>query len=171
MIQEHGSCVEFFQEQKIECLTIDVDHEGAALGGDTGDLFEIIRLYMERFGRPNNYLEPGDEVDKKRAEEMLKQEQAELEAKQAGQIKMAEDTKAAALDSGLDGERLKLIDQHESRQAALAAKPLRPFLMYSAIPALSDALVELCRANPADPIEFLASYLEDAATKDFLAKQ
>ena len=29
----------------------------ARLGGDTGDLFEMIRLYMERFGRPHNYLE------------------------------------------------------------------------------------------------------------------
>jgi adenylate kinase len=170
MIEKHGSCVEFFQDQKIECLTLDVDHEGAALGGDTGDLFEMIRLYMERAGRPNNYLESGDNVDKRRLEDMLKQEQAELEAKQAGQIKTAADTKAAAVDPGLDGARLKLIDQHESRQADLGAKPLRPFLMNSAIPALSDALVELCRANPADPIEFLASYLEDEATRDFLAK-
>jgi len=196
MIQEHGSCVEFFQEPmaslsdevqkrvkeseeelkkwkecRIECLTIDVDQEGAALGGDTGDLFEMIRLYMERFGRPHNYLESGDDVDKKRAEEMLKLEQAEREAKEAGQIKMAAESKAAALDPGMDGERLICIDQHESRQAELAAKPLRPFLMYSAIPALSDALVELCRANPADPIEFLAAYLEAEATRDFLAEK
>jgi adenylate kinase len=168
MIAKSGSCVEFFQDQKIECLTLDIDHEGAALGSDTGDLFEMIRLYMERKGRPNNYLKSGDDVDKERLEAMLKQEQAELEAKQAGQSKKAADTKAAAMDSGQDGERLILIDQHESRQAELAAKPLRPFLMHCAIPALSDALVELCRGNPADPIEFLASYLEDEATRDFL---
>merc|ERR1712182_23805 len=111
------------------------------------------------------------DVDKKRAEEMLKLEQAEREAKEAGQIKMAAESKAAALDPGMDGERLICIDQHESRQAELAAKPLRPFLMYSAIPALSDALVELCRANPADPIEFLAAYLEAEATRDFLAEK
>jgi hypothetical protein len=170
MITKNGSCVEFFQEQKIECLTLDIDHEGAALGSDTADLFEMIRLYMERLGRPNNYLKSGDDVDKERLEAMLKQEQAEMEAKEAGQGKKAADTKAAAVDSGHDGERLILIDQHESRQAELAAKPLRPFLMNCAIPALSDALVELCRANPADPVEFLAAYLEDEATRDFLAK-
>lgn len=38
--------------------------------------------------------------------------------------------------------------------------------MECAIPALSDALVELCRASPDDPLEFLAAYLESEALAD-----
>ena len=47
--------------------------------------------------------------------------------------------------------------QQEQEREAWLKRPLRPFLMDCAVPALSDALVELCRASPEDPLECAAA--------------
>merc|ERR1719321_178236 len=76
-----GSCVDFFQDNGVEVLTIDADHEGAAQSEKGDDLFEMVRLYMERDGRPNNYLEAGDVVDKRKHDELFAIEKEEEEAR------------------------------------------------------------------------------------------
>lgn len=160
-----GSCVEFFQDQKIETLHVDIDAEGPA--SDAKDLFETCRLYMEAKGRPYNYLESAEIVDLRRQAELDEMEKQLSDGTVATQQRrMSVQQEGQQAESEVATERLKLIAQHDAEREEWVKKPLRPFLMEGAIPSLSDALVELCRASPDDPIEFLATYLENEALAD-----
>jgi adenylate kinase len=167
LIQQSGSCVDFFQDNQIETLHVDIDAEGGH--ATPQDLFETARIYMEAKGRPYNYLESSEVVDARRFEEL---EAAEQETAQSAETETrAATTKEKDPESESKGEadRIRIIAKHENERDAWLKKPLRPFLMDCAVPALSDALVELCRASPEDPLEFLASYLEREAVKDYVA--
>merc|ERR1719263_2496738 len=64
LIQQSGSCVDFFQDNQIETLHVDIDAEGGH--ATPQDLFETARIYMEAKGRPYNYLESSEVVDARR---------------------------------------------------------------------------------------------------------
>ena len=49
----------FFQDAKTECFEMQAD-------GESYEMFESMRIYIERFGRPNNYLKKMDELNKQR---------------------------------------------------------------------------------------------------------
>lgn len=40
-----------------------------------------------------------------------------------------------------------------------ASQPLRNFLMKHVMPTLSEGLIEVCKARPDDPVDFLAEFL------------
>ena len=55
----------------------------------------------------------------------------------------------------------KLAEVKKQEQEALEAvsAPLRNYLMRHVMPTLTQGLVEVCKARPEDPIDFLAEYL------------
>lgn len=57
----------FFQEHKTEVFQIGCD-------GNTFEMFESMRIYIERDGRSYNYLPKVRELNKKREEELQKEE-------------------------------------------------------------------------------------------------
>ena len=57
----------FFQEHKTEVFQIGCD-------GNTFEMFESMRIYIERNGRSYNYLPKVRELNKKREEELLNEE-------------------------------------------------------------------------------------------------
>jgi len=57
----------FFQENKTEVFVIGAD-------GNTFEMFESMRIYIERSGRSYNYLPKVRELNKKRDEELNKEE-------------------------------------------------------------------------------------------------
>jgi len=64
--------VRFFQENKTEVFEIDCD-------GEEFEMFQSMRIYIERNGRPYNYLSSVDELNVQR-EEHLTLEEAEWRA-------------------------------------------------------------------------------------------
>lgn len=55
--------------------------------------------------------------------------------------------------------KLSQVRAEEKAQLDEAALPLRTFLMRHVMPTLTEGLMEVCKARPEDPIDFLAEYL------------
>ena len=58
----------FFQENNTELFEVDWD-------GENFEMFESMRIYIERDGRPYNYLKSVGELNKKREEHLTEEEQ------------------------------------------------------------------------------------------------
>lgn len=59
--------------------------------------------------------------------------------------------------------RLDIIRRHEEEQKQLQGMPLRAYLMEHMVPSLTEGLIDLCKVLPEDPVDYLASYLENHA--------
>jgi len=131
-------------------------------GKDDEDLFESTRIYMEREGRPFNYLPTEAEV----ASEILAKREA---------LRKAE-TEAAAAGADLEGkgavqqsetrrqaERMAIISKHLKEHQQLRDTPVREYLMEYMIPSLTEGLIEVCKVMPDNPTDYLAKYLEEHA--------
>lgn len=57
----------FFQDNKTEIFEMDAE-------GDKFEMFESMRIYVERFGRPYNYLKSVKYLNQKREEHLLEEE-------------------------------------------------------------------------------------------------
>ena len=71
LFQEEGDTfptTKFFQDNKTEIFEIDAE-------GDKFEMFESMRIYIERFGRPYNYLKSVKHLNQKREEYLLEEEQ------------------------------------------------------------------------------------------------
>ena len=55
--------------------------------------------------------------------------------------------------------KLAEVRRQEQETLEAAAAPLRTYLMKNVMPSLASALLEVCKARPDDPIDFLAEYL------------
>jgi len=134
-------------------------------GKDQEDILESVRIYMDgsELGRPFNYLPTEQEV----ADQLLKT----LEERTAASLKLAEEEaqrKAAdnsgELEEGKNQERrLKIIAQYEAERENLQGLALREYLMRYMVPSLTEGLIEVCKVLPEDPVDYLATYLEEHA--------
>merc|ERR1712232_1104553 len=104
-----------------------------------------------------------------RAEHAAKATQDEAERARA----LSEDNTQEREDVRKSRLRLEIIARHEEEQKQLQAMPLRGYLMEHMVPSLTEGLIELCKVLPEDPVDYLASYLENhaAATSSNSAKR
>ena len=113
----------FYQENKTEIFEIDHD-------GNQFEMFESMRVYIERNGRSNNYLPPVAELNVEREKHLIKEEaddKAEKASKVEAEKKTAEE-KAAGLER-LQGDRLSSIMGHMKEIGAQDKLNMRQFLM------------------------------------------
>jgi len=136
-----------------------------AVGKDEEELFESTRIYIEKAGRPFNYLRTAEEVAeegfaRRRAQEAAAVERAATEV----QRQVSRTTDQAEEDSKRHIERMRIISAHEQERRELEALPLREYLMRHTVPHLTEGLIEMCKVLPDDPVDYLANYLENHAT-------
>jgi hypothetical protein len=132
-------------------------------GKDPEDTFESVRIYMDgsKKGRPFNYLRSEEEI----AQELL-QAKAEHAAKvahdEAERLRVLKEDRHEELEDQRKSKlRLDIIAKHEEAQKQLQAMPLRAYLMEHMVPSLTEGLIELCKVLPEDPVDYLATYLEN----------
>ncbi|KAL6435641.1 hypothetical protein ACFW04_005516 [Cataglyphis niger] len=122
-------------------------------------MFPTIYQCLEKLGEPRNYGLTAEEIEaaRKRAEaetraaevaEKLRKEREILERKKQREEKMKEWTNLL--------EKLK---QEEEERLCILAEPLRQYLTKYVFPTLTEALIEVAKLRPEDPIDFLAEYL------------
>lgn len=133
-------------------------------GKDTEEMFESARIYIERAGRPFNYLPSEADV----TAQILKA-LAEKERKAALQVK---DTKQKSSkveedddEKEMEERREELIEMHLEEQARLNEMPLREYLMTYMIPTLTEGLIEMCKVLPDNPADYLAEFVEQHAAE------
>ncbi|CAE7212858.1 AK7 [Symbiodinium pilosum] len=138
-------------------------------GKDDEDMFESARIYIERNGRPFNYLTPEAEVSREIRERRAEKEKAAAEAEES--LKQKDDGSAEKREEQRHAARLRIVSDHEAAQQKLRQLPLREYLMQYMVPNLTEGLVEVCKVLPDDPVDYLANYLEEHAARTVALKR
>eukprot|EP00419_Tripos_fusus_P010078 CAMPEP_0172663264 /NCGR_PEP_ID=MMETSP1074-20121228/5811_1 /TAXON_ID=2916 /ORGANISM="Ceratium fusus, Strain PA161109" /LENGTH=800 /DNA_ID=CAMNT_0013479229 /DNA_START=140 /DNA_END=2542 /DNA_ORIENTATION=+ len=136
-------------------------------GKDRDDMLESTRIFMEKSGRPFNYLPTEEEVA------------AEILARRADKEQMAAAEEMVRVRSLRDSgdadtraeqvrhmERMQLIEEYEEQRKHLEALALREYLMQNIVPTMTEGLIEVCKVLPENPLDYLATFLEQHATED-----
>ena len=123
-------------------------------------MFESMRIYIERDGRPYNYLKSVGELNKKR-EGHLQEEEAEwrdgLRKEQETKDKIEEEQRKKLED--LAYHRLQQIMVHMQELKTVDKLNMRQFLMKFIIPVLTEGMIEACKVGPLDPVDYLSEYI------------
>merc|ERR1719401_2206896 len=97
-------------------------------GKDEEDLFESVRIYMERAGRPFNYLPTEEEVAADILARAAAKEASEADAAaREGEGTAGESAKAQQGVERRCAERMRIVEDHEEAQMKLRAMPLRQY--------------------------------------------
>merc|ERR1712032_514042 len=91
---------------------------------------------------------------------MGQEEQAErdrvLAAEKAEALRKAQEREQNELE---EKRRLDELARQEMEVLEVRAMPLRNYLMENVIPTLTEGLLEVCKVQPDDPVDYLAEWL------------
>jgi len=123
-------------------------------------LFESMKIYVERNGKPFNYMTFEHQDEQKRIEEAKQKERDNKSNKDLTKLKEEE------LEKDLRGQkeqftkqRVSAIQEQERDLLDTRSQPIRQYLMDNVVPILTQGLIEVCKTLPEDPVDFLAEYL------------
>ena len=141
--------------------TLEITEE---LGSSEAKALSFIGIYLEQGNKPYNYhpteAEAADlkqAADKKAAEEAEQKKQDEEGKEKVETFERESSQLATRL-------RRDLVLGEDQELVEAASLPLRRYLMSSVVPALVDGLLDVCRVQPQDPIDYLAEYMFNYAT-------
>lgn len=144
---------DFFARNGVEVFSVDCSKEEI-------EAFESVRIYIERSGRPDNFLEKAGDLDEQRLAYLQKRAAEDSASRQ-----FEADRKAAMAQEDRNKREMRAmmqfdhIKEREEEIRKAREMPLRDYLMDNVIPALAEGLLEVCRVLPDDPVDYLAEYL------------
>lgn len=143
----------FYQENKTEVFEIDCD-------GDVFEMFESMRVYIERAGRSYNYLNSVKNLNEEREVKLDEQEKdcKTDKAKCEEEEKKIQADKRAALEN-LAMARIADLEKHVGELDKSNKLYMRQFLMKAIIPVLTEGMIDVWRVGPTDPVDYLAEYI------------
>jgi len=128
--------------------------------GDNFEMFESMRIYIERDGRPYNYLKSVGELNRKRDEHLHEEEQKWREnIHTSDNAKEKEATEQREKLEDMAFQRLQRIMVHMHELESCDKLNMRQFLMKFIIPVLTEGMIEACKVGPLDPVDYLAEYI------------
>lgn len=143
----------FFQDNGTDVFEMAAD-------GDKFEMFESMRIYIERFGRPYNYLKSVKHLNQKREEHLREEEAAQQKGSdhEHGRGRDARAAQALELEKKFE-ERLKHIRSHMGELEQCDDLNMRQFLMKYIIPVLTEGMIDVWKVGPLDPVDYLAEYI------------
>jgi len=134
-------------------------------------MFEDMRVYIERNGRPKNYLPKVKKLNQQREETLMKEEQDrnESRSKEESQKQSVKKEERDALEKKQQ-ERLVKIKQHMKELDEAKNWSMRQFLMKAIIPVLTEGMIDVYRVGPTDPVDYLAEYIYNKSNEVHMAK-
>ena len=149
---------QFYQENKIEIMNLVYEDEEK---DDPEETFEMMRIYIERNGRPFNYFKLKDEDINMNRINYVENKKNDID----NQLKKREEEKQQKIDEEERlywkkmEERIETIKKDKSQLEENQKIPTRKFLLVNIMPTLTKGLLEVCKINPIDPIDYLADFL------------
>lgn len=152
-----GDCTypttKFFQDYKTEIFELQAD-------ANKYEMFESMRVYVERFGRPYNYLKSMQQLNDEREKYLLEEERQsnEVKAHEEDVSRKGEEEKKQALESKSVG-RLSSVAQHMQELESADELNMRQYAMKYIIPLLTEGMIDVWKVGPLDPVDYLAEYI------------
>ena len=149
---------QFYQDNAIEIMNLVYEDENR---DDPEETFEMMRIYIERNGRPFNYFSLKDEDINNNRINYVENKKKDIDDK----VKKEEEMKMQKINEEEDlywkkmEERIESIKKDKKQLEANQEVPTRKFLLVNIMPTLTKGLLEVCKINPIDPIDYLADFL------------
>lgn len=147
------SIFEFFSELGIEIYECEVTYEEV-------EIIESLKIYIERSGRPFNFLASIQETEETRRKyieqrdlDIVLNAQNKILESQEGFKKIQKEREDLARKRFLDIKK-KLEDVTDARSISL-----RKYLMDNVMPTMAEALIQVCKVMPEDPVDYLAELI------------
>lgn len=153
----HGDCTypttKFFQDYKTEVFELQAD-------ANKYEMFESMRVYVERFGRPYNYLKSMQQLNDEREKYLVEEERQanELKEREEEASRKEEDEKKLALERK-SVARLSSVAAHMKELEAADELNMRQYAMKYIIPLLTEGMIDVWKVGPLDPVDYLAEYI------------
>ncbi|XP_005952200.1 adenylate kinase 7 isoform X2 [Haplochromis burtoni] len=150
---EDDVVLNYFYEHDIIPLQFEISSNAEA------DCLPLMQKVIDMVGQPRNYGPSSQEVkeeERRKAGERLRreaQERAEVEQMEA------DEARARVARWAEWTKKLEQVRQQEEEELEATSRPMRGYLMEQVVPTLSQGLTACCRAQPQDPVDFLAEYL------------
>ena len=127
---------------------------------DETKLIESFKIFIERKGKPNNYMTFDEEAEKIRVERFEK-ESKEKKEKEADLVERDEyvERQWRKQKEEYTKSRFEHIKEQERDLLDSKSQPIRAYLVDNVVPILSEGLIEVCKNQPDDPVDFLAEFL------------
>ncbi|KNC46437.1 Ak7-A-prov protein [Thecamonas trahens ATCC 50062] len=142
---------DFFDSREILPLYITIN--------ETTEPSDVLAAVKKLAGKPHNY---GPTKKELAARAAAKAEAAAAAAAAAAEEAQRQAAATAAAEAKRDAEwtaRNEVIRAEEQKVLELQSQPLREFLMTHVMPTLTEGLIEVCKARPDDPVDYLAEFL------------
>ena len=149
---------QFYQENQIEIMNLVYEDEEK---DDPEETFEMMRIYIERNGRPFNYFKLKDSDINVNRINYVENKKNDID----NRIQKEEKEKQEKIDEEESlywkkmEERIESIKKDKSQLEENQKVPTRKFLLVNIMPTLTKGLLEVCKINPIDPIDYLADFL------------
>ena len=148
----------FFQENGIEVLNC-INEK------NKDEIMEIMRIYIERNGRPYNYFNDNETKILNKRDNLLEQKNVQRqkdEKKEQEKLNLENTKKESEFWEKMEA-RISEIKQAEKEIQEANDSNTRKFLL-KIMPILTKGMLEVCKVDPIDPIDYLAQYLFDKST-------
>uniref|UniRef100_A0A7S3J5X4 Uncharacterized protein n=1 Tax=Euplotes harpa TaxID=151035 RepID=A0A7S3J5X4_9SPIT len=123
-------------------------------------LFEGFKIFIERNGKPFNYMTFDEEAEKLRVQ--AAEERAKDKISFVQDIAEREEfveRKWRKQKEDYTKTRFEQIKEQERDLLDSKSQPIRAYLVDNVVPILTEGLVEVCKNQPEDPVDFLAEFL------------
>lgn len=148
--------IDYFSTKQLESYIFDTTNR------QEFEIFNSLRIFIERDGRPYNYLD-SEEVLRQKHVKYYDQKNAEiqqqLKLKKEGQDRAIKEQENNRIK--ISEQQIKYISDNEMTEEFEIIKkmPFRNYLLEYVVPELNNGLIEVSNYLPDDPIDFLAEYL------------
>ena len=141
-----------FVQDSVEVLEL-----SESVAADSAKALQLISIYCNtKTGRAANYHPtPEEEAQAKQAADTKQQQAMAKQAKEQSERAAAESAHRARHDSNAALRRAAVLLE-DSMLIEASSLPIRNYLMSHVIPALVDGLLDVCKVQPEDPVDYLA---------------
>jgi adenylate kinase len=143
----------FYQENKIEVLNL-------IHSKNNDEMMESMRIYIERKGRPFNYYLENEENLHENREKVLKRKYEKSEDEMKRKERQEKEIKEKENKDYWDRMEKRINDiKRDEEEIINNNDKTRKFLLLNIMPILTKGLLEICKVDPVDPVDYLADYL------------
>lgn len=162
-----NAVINYFDFQEIHPVDIDVEAldgflpvpSSSPVNFEYLDKGEVMKKMLATIGKPHNYgPTPAEKAQINLAAEKAAGEAAAVE-QMLKDMKDTEESEYHAAEQTKWDASLALVKEEEKQAVEASASPLRTFLVRHVMPTLTEGLVEVSKARPDDPVDFLAEFL------------
>ncbi|KAM9376147.1 adenylate kinase 7 [Pholidichthys leucotaenia] len=142
----------YFVEEDITTLHLEI------ISSEDPDCSLLMENIYNTVGKPRNYSPSSEEEEeeRKRAEQRMRRQAQEREKEERWEQEEAR-SRAACWEEWT--KSLEEAKQREEEELEAQSVPMRTYLLEHVMPTLTQGLMECCRVQPQDPVDFLAEFL------------